>query len=377
MTIGHNPRPRQARWWRLSLVWLVLLAASHALRWREPVPAPLAGERRLEVPVPGTAGSRERQARIAFTSGCPADAGGTPILLIHGSPGSRGDFGALVDGLARDRCVVAPDLPGFGRSTRGVPDYSFVAHAAYLDALLDRLGYDRVHLVGFSMGGGVALTLAGGAPGRVASVTLLSAIGVQELELFGRYHVNHAVHGLQLAALWLLAEAVPHMGALDRAFIGVEYARNFYDSDQRPLRGILASLEMPVLILHGRSDALVPFEAAVEHHRLVPHSRLEPFDGGHLELTRRPGVIAGPLSDFLANVDADAAPRRGDAPPGRVAAAARPYAGAAGAPRSGLRLALEALGAGALVGAAAAGLYRRRRRRRARGLAPGPPAVYS
>ena len=67
---------------------------------------------------------------------------------------------------------------------------------------------------------------------------LLSSIGVQEMELLGYYPLNHAVHGAQLAALWLLHRAVPHFGALTHFPLDLPYARNFYDTDQRPLRGI-------------------------------------------------------------------------------------------------------------------------------------------
>ena len=72
---------------------------------------------------------------------------------------------------------------------------------------------------------------------------MLSALGVQEMELVGEYHVNHSVHALQLGALWLLREGTPHFGALDRGVVA--YARNFYDSDQRPLRAILDRVAMP------------------------------------------------------------------------------------------------------------------------------------
>ncbi|MGO8055614.1 alpha/beta fold hydrolase, partial [Rhizobium leguminosarum] len=114
-------------------------------------------------------------------------------------------------------------------------------------------------------GCGVAIELARRHPERIASLTLLSGLGVQEQELFGRYWVNHAVHGVQLAALWLLTEATPHFGLFDRMFMGVEYARNFYDTDQRPLRPALLAYDGPALIYHGRHDFLVPYDAALEH----------------------------------------------------------------------------------------------------------------
>lgn len=170
--------------------------------------------------------------------------------------------------------MIVPDLPGFGASTRDIPDYSFRAHAIYVDDLLSRLGIVSAHVLGFSMGGGVALHLADRDPARVTSVTLLSAVGVQEMELFGQYYVNHALHAAQLGVIRLLGAAVPSAGA-GRAY---SYARNFYDSDQRPLRAVLQRLDVPVLILHGRRDPQVPPEAAVEHARLVPQSELQLFD---------------------------------------------------------------------------------------------------
>ena len=83
--------------------------------------------------------------------------------------------------------------------------------------LVDCLGLRHVHVLGYSMGGGVALSLVDIAPERVASLTMVSAIGVQEMELTGDYYVNHFVHAVQLAALWVAREGIPHMGLLDRA----------------------------------------------------------------------------------------------------------------------------------------------------------------
>ena len=80
---------------------------------------------------------------------------------------------------------------------------------------------------------------------------MLSGIGVQEMELLGNYHLNHGLHGAQLAALWFLHEGFPHFGWLDHSMLDLSYARNFYDTDQRPLRGILSKYSGPMLIIHG------------------------------------------------------------------------------------------------------------------------------
>ena len=247
--------------------------------------------------------------------------GATPILLLHGSPGSGEVFDLLTRGLGARR-VIAPDLPGFGASSRVIPDYSFRAHAFYVAGLLDRLDIRRVHVLGFSMGGGVALSLVDLAPSRVASLTLLSSIGVQEMELFGDYRVNHAVHGAQLAVFSTMRTLLPHGGALDAPWT---YARNFYDSDQRPLRSILMRVDPPALIVHGRRDPLVPVEAAVEHARLVPQSELRILEGNHFMLFQDPRVVAPPIADFLARVDRGLGITRSQASSGRLASAAAPF----------------------------------------------------
>jgi pimeloyl-ACP methyl ester carboxylesterase len=259
--------------------------------------------------------------RIAYGDTPPAAPGATPIVLLHGSPGDGAVFDRLVPYL-RARRVVAPDLPGFGGSSRDIPDYSFRAHAEYVDALLRQLRLERVHLLAFSMGGGAALHLADRRPAAVASLTLLSAIGVQEMELLGAYPINHALHGGQLLAVRLLGTLVPHTGLLDAP---IPYARNFYDSDQRPLRGALARLRVPVLIVHGRRDPLVPFEAAREHARLVPQSELVTFDADHFMLFEDTAIVAPPIVDFLARVDRGAARVRATADPARQAAARAPF----------------------------------------------------
>lgn len=315
----------------LVAAYVVALGASWI--WRQTHPAelrPRPGERVVTLAaVQGDRQLPQRPVRMIVTdTGSAGASTALPVLLIQGSPGSKGEVAPLAGLLAADRRALAPDLPGFGHSTRSIPDYSFRAHAHYLLAALDSLRLARVHLVGFSMGGGVAITMADLAPARVASLTLLSAIGAQEYELLGDYHLNRALHGIQLAALWLLRETVPHFGALDRTFFGVEYARNFYDSDQRPLRAALTRYQGPALIIQGQRDVLVNPAVAREHHRIVPQSELVMFDdrrADHFMTFTRPADVAAPIAAFLARVDQGEALTRADAPADRVAAAARPF----------------------------------------------------
>lgn len=269
-----------------------------------------------------------KQIRIAYLD-YPAEAGAKgefPILLIHGSPGSGDDLDKLSAKLRGKRRLIAPDLPGFGNSSHEIADYSIRAHAIYLKELLDQLGIQKVHLVAHSMGGGVVLNLAQIAPERVASITMVSAIGVQEQELLGDYHVNHIVHGVQLVGLEALKYGVPWFGKWGRSDMGVPYARNFYDSDQRPLRGMLSSYAGPMLIVHGTRDPLVPVEAAYEHARLVPQSKLIVYDGDHFTVFTNPGFIAEQVLPFLDEVENGTAQTKSTADPSRIAQAAMPMA---------------------------------------------------
>lgn len=205
--------------------------------------------------------------------------------------------------------------------------------------MLDSLDVGSVHAVGFSLGGGVALEMHSADPGRITSLTLLSSVGVQELELLGNYHLNHAVHGLQLFVVAAAEGLFPHFGLLDDAFFGRAYARSFYDTDQRPLRGILASFPGPMLVVHGNRDLLVPAAAAREHHRIVPQSELVMLAGDHFLTFRRPELVARPILDFLGRAESGQATLRAGAGPDRVRAAATPFDPSAAPPVEGLALA--------------------------------------
>lgn len=273
------------RW--LLTMYAVVLAASTVYRWTRSTRIPLKDKHVVEAGV-----------RIAYYDSDP-HASKPVLLLIHGSPGSSDVVRGLADRVKDEYRVIAPDLPGFGASEHDISDYSFRAHAGYALELLKRLRVLKVHAAGFSMGGGVVLSLVDMAPERVCSIELISALGVQEEELTGSYWENHALHGLQLGLLWALKHGTPHFGALDGEGLNVEYARNFYDSDQRPLRKSLEQYRGPMLILHGEHDHNVPPSAAQEHHRLVPQSQMVVFDSNHFMIFQRPEILAKPLKTFL------------------------------------------------------------------------------
>ncbi len=104
--------------------------------------------------------------------------GGQPAILIHGFTGSLNDWLFNHAVLARQRAVYALDLPGHGQSSKDVGDGSLDVFISTLVDWLDALGLTRVHLVGHSLGGAVALGTALRNPDRVRSCTLIASAGL-------------------------------------------------------------------------------------------------------------------------------------------------------------------------------------------------------
>jgi pimeloyl-ACP methyl ester carboxylesterase len=100
---------------------------------------------------------------------------GQPVLLIHGYSDRVEMWAGPADSLARTHRVIVPDVRGFGRSTRFAdPERYGASMVDDLLALLDHLGVERVHVIGYSMGGLLAAQLAAREPSRTASATLVA-----------------------------------------------------------------------------------------------------------------------------------------------------------------------------------------------------------
>ncbi|MFE6915882.1 alpha/beta fold hydrolase [Streptomyces rubiginosohelvolus] len=107
---------------------------------------------------------------------------GPPVLLLHGGgPGASGvsNYARNITELAKEYRVIVPDLPGYGRSTKGVDGSDPFGHLADgIRGLLDELGLEKAHLVGNSYGGACALRLALDTPNRVDRMVLMGPGGI-------------------------------------------------------------------------------------------------------------------------------------------------------------------------------------------------------
>lgn len=254
----------------------------------------------------------------AETFGDPAD----PAILLVGGIGSSMDWwqdgfcraladgagdGPEGDGNTGGRFVVRYDHRDTGRSQTdppGAPSYTGDDLALDPVRVLDALGIDRAHLVGVSMGGGIAQQVAIEHPARVASLTLMStspltrAPGTDGTPLPGAApEIQADFHDPQPEPDWGDPEAVVRsLVAADRLYAGPGFdeadslatarrvversvdpaaASNHFLVESRPLRGTLADVDVPTLVLHGEHDPMFPPEhghalaAAIRGARLV------------------------------------------------------------------------------------------------------------
>jgi pimeloyl-ACP methyl ester carboxylesterase len=263
-----------------------------------------------------------------------AEAGSGPLLLlIHGMAGTYENWQEVIEPLARDHTVIAPDLPGHGTSAPGHGDYSLGALATGLRDLLMALGHERATLVGHSLGGGVAMQFAYQFPEIIERLVLVSSGGLgpevspvlRAAALPGADLFIAATAGPGRTVGSAVARGLAAVGMRPRADIA-EVARGYAslaDPDRRAaflstLRGVVGTdgqrvhagdrlylaEGVPVLIIWGQNDPMIPVHHAEEAHRAIPGSRLEIFDGiGHLPQLEAPGRFVAVLERFLAETE--------------------------------------------------------------------------
>jgi pimeloyl-ACP methyl ester carboxylesterase/membrane protein DedA with SNARE-associated domain len=292
------------------LVYAVLLALSawvHQIRWEDSKPR--TSRQTLTIsdttklgPIPD---SSYTMAFLEWVPESPRE-DAMPVILLHGSPGNASSMAKLGPLLAQHGYrAYALDLPGFGGSSGPAPNYSVLAHAYSVLSFLDHMSIERAHIVGFSMGGGVALHITDLEPERVATLTMLSSIGAQEAEGSGDYYFEHGKYAAGMVITLGMRELVPDFGLFGPRRFWYSFLRNFWDTDQRTLTPIMESLKTPTLILHGRHDFLVPAWGAELHHELIGPSSLVMFDASHFlaflvtDKQNQPQMVVDHLLPFL------------------------------------------------------------------------------
>jgi len=294
-------------WKKYILIYVVALALSHLITsfFQSPLPDQEEPNKTIQLNVVNADQSlSDKEITIGYQDIYSGSEDNPPVLLLlPGGPDGPEVFQEIISDLSSEIRVLTPHLPGYGSGNDNLPSYSFETSSVYTAQFLDTLDIFSAHVFGFGLGGPSAIYLAHDHPNKIKSVGLIASVGVQELELLGSYRLNHAVHGLQLGAVWLLHNAVPHFGLFEAIDIDVSYAKRHYESDQRPLRSHLKQLRKPMIIVHGKKDPLVPLAAAQEHYRIVPQSKLQLFNADHDLLETHSDSVSQTIKSFVTEAE--------------------------------------------------------------------------
>jgi len=255
------------------------------------------------------------------------------LLLIHGIAGEYQNWREVIEPLAHNHTVIAPDLPGHGASAPGGGDFSIGAMASSLRDLLVTLGHDRVTLVGHSLGGGVAMQLAYQFPEMTERLVLVSSGGLgpevslvlRAAALPGADPFISATAGIGRRVGATIGRGLTAIGLRPNADVA-EVLRGYASlTDPERRAAFLATLRsvigtggqrvdatdrlylaqlLPVLIVWGARDSIIPARHGEDAHRAIPGSRLEVFeDVGHLPQLEAPGRFIAALEGFLRETE--------------------------------------------------------------------------
>lgn len=232
---------------------------------------------------------------------------GPPLVMVHGVASRAADAAPLYRALSRTHRVYAPDLLGYGESDRPRDsDYSVRTQAEVVRGLMDALGIAQADVIGVSMGGWVALTVAAEHPERVRRLVLVSSAGVafpttlhpssfsprnlEELRASIALQTDRKVPDFILRDL--LRRSRLKAWVVRRSMASMLTRRDLLD-------GRLQRVTMPVLLVWGTRDRIVPISVAAALQREMPHARLVRLEGcGHLAVVECREEALGAIATF-------------------------------------------------------------------------------
>jgi pimeloyl-ACP methyl ester carboxylesterase len=238
--------------------------------------------------------------RMSYVTG----GSGPPVLLLHGLGANSFSWRHTMPALLPHYTVFAPDMLGCGESDKAGVDYGLEAMASYVAGFMDAVGLERAHVVGHSMGGGLAMQFHHLYPGRTERLALVSSGGMgRAMHWLLRISTLPGAEGV----ISMLADPrlrfpqmsrnmeVRRMRRLEQEFDATTPTMldRFRSRETRQaflmmLRGscglngqrltavpLLAELTMPVLLIWGGRDATIPVAHGQIARALIPNAHLE------------------------------------------------------------------------------------------------------
>jgi pimeloyl-ACP methyl ester carboxylesterase len=253
---------------------------------------------------------------------------GPAVVLLHGLGGFAESWRDTIDRLSNRATVFALDLPGFGRSAKPRTTYSLTYFARAVHGFLDAMGIAQASLVGHSLGAAVGVTYALTHPARVERVacvaglvpgfsfrpswrhrTIMLPVVGEMLSLCGRPSIVKAVlarcfHKPRRAVVDFLVDhdyAVRATPSARAAWLATaRHMRTDFVARRADFRRAIGSLDLPVLLVHGRQDYAVPAVHASEVATGLPRVTVRWLDAcGHFPHLEHPRTVNGWLEEFL------------------------------------------------------------------------------
>jgi pimeloyl-ACP methyl ester carboxylesterase len=249
---------------------------------------------------------------------------GPPVILIHDILVSHLEFEAVLGPLASRFRVFAPDLPGFGESEKPSPARYAYGIESFAEAMVDMIAgleLGRVAVVGHSLGGAAAITLAAEHPELVERLVLVDAMSYPfRLDFRSRLPLWPLLGGLLFKQLYGRGTFRRHFR--DNVFspgfsLPLERIDRYYDQfntpaaresahavlhsirDTRPIVARITRITAPTLVVWGRRDRLFPPAFGQRLAREIVGARLDVLDSGHSPNEERPEEFVHSISRFL------------------------------------------------------------------------------
>ncbi len=241
---------------------------------------------------------------------------GMPVLLVHGFGGDLNTWMFTQPALAEGRRVVALDLPGHGGSSKEIGSGDRESLTNAVEGALDALGVGQAHLVGHSMGGAIAALLALRRLDRVSSLTLIASAGFGP-EINGAFIDGFVRVARRREAVEILNPLVHDPALISRAMVedvlrykrldGVpaaltKIAEAWFAGGRQllDLRGLIAELRMPVQVIWGREDRIIPVAHAEALASRVPVHILD--QAGHLPHMEKAAEVNRLVKSFVGKL---------------------------------------------------------------------------